>query len=449
MGAAGSISDKEYLLKIFKAVPVAPIFVFLVSTLFMGVFPDTAFAQTKPAAEKYKEDGGANKETSKEANKEAKGGECAPVSVWTVPGSVSGSGKISVTDVIGRAARQEVVLLGEAHDNPEHHRWQLQTLAALHAERPDMVIGFEMFPRRVQKALDQWVAGELTEAQFLAASEWNTVWSTDAAMYMPLFHFARMNRVPMVALNIDTRLRRSVATKGFAGVPENEREGVTAPAEPSNAYLDYLLPIYGEHDRAGKKKGGASAGRDDPDFRRFVEGQQLWDRAMAQGIHSALERSQRPLVVGIMGSGHIKYGYGVPHQLKHLGVTEVGMLLPWNRGTSCDLLTANIADAIFGTVLPPLAADERPRQRLGIRFEMAQDGGGARVLQVEKGSIAEKADIRESDLIIEAAGLPVKQLNDIVEIVKRQTPGTWLPLKLKRGSDTMEAVAKFSPMSKR
>lgn len=453
MEAAGSISDKEYLLKIFKAVPVAPIFVFLVSTLFMGVFPDTAFAQTKPAAEKYKEDGGANKETSKEANKEAnkeaKGGECAPVSVWTVPGSVSGSGKISVTDVIGRAARQEVVLLGEAHDNPEHHRWQLQTLAALHAERPDMVIGFEMFPRRVQKALDQWVAGDLTEAQFLAASEWNTVWSTDAAMYMPLFHFARMNRVPMVALNIDTRLRRSVATKGFAGVPENEREGVTAPAEPSNAYLDYLLPIYGEHDRAGKKKGGASAGRDDPDFRRFVEGQQLWDRAMAQGIHSALERSQRPLVVGIMGSGHIKYGYGVPHQLKHLGVTDVGMLLPWNSGTSCDLLTANIADAIFGTALPPLAADERPRQRLGIRFEMAQDGGGARVLQVEKGSIAEKADIRESDLIIEAAGLPVKQLNDIVEIVKRQAPGTWLPLKLKRGSDTMEAVAKFSPMSKR
>jgi uncharacterized iron-regulated protein len=439
-------------LKILKTAPVAFTFVFLVSTLFMGVFPDTAYGQTKLAAEKYKEDGGASKETNKEANKEAdretKGGECAPVAVWSVPGSVSGSGKISVTDVIGRAVRREVVLLGEAHDNPEQHRWQLQTLAALHAERPDMVIDFEMFPRRVQKALDQWVAGDLTEAQFLAASEWNTVWSTDAALYMPLFHFARMNRVPMVALNIDTRLRRSVATKGFAGVPENEREGVTAPAEPSNAYLDYLLPIYGEHDRAGKKKAGASAGRDDPDFRRFVEGQQLWDRAMAQGIHSALDRPQRPLVVGIMGSGHIKYGYGVPHQLKHLGVAEVGMLLPWNSGTSCDLLTADIADAIFGTALPPLAADERPRQRLGIRFEMAQDGG-ARVLQVEKGSVAEKADIRESDLIIEAAGMPIKQLNDIVEIVKRQAPGTWLPLKLKRGSDTMEAVAKFSPPSKR
>ena len=47
-----------------------------------------------------------------------------------------------------------------------------------------IVIGFEMFPRRVQKALDQWVAGELSEAQFLAASDWNHVWSTDFNLVM-------------------------------------------------------------------------------------------------------------------------------------------------------------------------------------------------------------------------------------------------------------------------
>lgn len=61
---------------------------------------------------------------------------------------------------------KSVVLLGETHINPEHHRWQLQMLATLYAARPDMVIGFEMFPRRVQKILDQWVAGELTESEF-------------------------------------------------------------------------------------------------------------------------------------------------------------------------------------------------------------------------------------------------------------------------------------------
>ena len=169
-----------------------------------------------------------------------------------------GGGKITEAEVIAKAARRSAVLLGEMHDNAEHHQWQLQALAALHVARPDMVIGFEMFPRRVQKALDQWVAGDLTEAQFLAAADWGTVWSTDANLYLPLFHFARMNRIPMVALNIDTRLRRTVASKGFAAVAEKDREGVTPPAAPSAAYLGYLLPIYGEHDRGGKKQGEPS-----------------------------------------------------------------------------------------------------------------------------------------------------------------------------------------------
>jgi hypothetical protein len=251
--------------------------------------------------------------------------------------------------------------------------------------------------------------------------------------------------VPMVALNIDTRLRRAISAKGFTGVPENEREGVTPPAAPSTAYLDYLLPIYSDHERGGKKKGEAS--RDDPDFRRFVESQQLWDRAMAQAIQAALDRPGHPFVVGIMGSGHIRYGYGVPHQLKDLGVAEVATLLPWNSGTQCGQIAAGLADAVFGVASTSVVSHEAPRQRLGIRFEMAQDGG-ARVLQVEKGSIAETAGIRDSDVITEAASVMIKRMNDIVEIVKRQAPGTWLPLKVKRGGEPIEIIARFPAASK-
>ncbi len=403
----------------------------LVPALFaLAISMNAAWAQTS-----------ADKDKNKEKEKTGQVADCARPGSWIVPGT----GSVPAAEVIARAAGRSVVLLGETHDNPEHHRWQLQTLAALHAARPDMVIGFEMFPRRVQKALDQWVAGELSEAQFLEAADWNAVWSTDVNYYLPLFHFARINRVPMVALNIDTRLRRAVAAKGFSGVPENEREGVLPPAAPSIAYLDYLLPIYSDHGHAARKKKEKSekdVGRDNPDFRRFVESQQLWDRAMAQAIQSAGNRPGRPLVVGIMGSGHIKYGYGVPHQLKDLGVSDVGMLLPWNSGTGCEQLVAGIADAVFDLPLPSATVAEPSRQRLGIRFEMAQ-GDGARVLQVEKGSIAEKAGLRDSDVITEAAGVPLRQLGDIVEIVKRQAPGTWLPLKLKRGGEAIELIAKF------
>jgi S1-C subfamily serine protease len=70
------------------------------------------------------------------------------------------------------------------------------------------------------------------------------------------------------------------------------------------------------------------------------------------------------------------------------------------------------------------------------------------VLQVEKGSIAEQAGIRDSDVIREAAGVAITRMDDIVEIVKRQAPGTWLPLKLKRGGEMIDIVAKFPALAR-
>jgi S1-C subfamily serine protease len=34
-------------------------------------------------------------------------------------------------------------------------------------------------------------------------------------------------------------------------------------------------------------------------------------------------------------------------------------------------------------------------------------------------------------------------VSDLVEAVQRQAPGTWLPLKVRRGAETIELVAKF------
>ncbi|TDI73642.1 MAG: PDZ domain-containing protein [Betaproteobacteria bacterium] len=361
--------------------------------------------------------------------------ECVPVGSWVVPGGE----KVSDTEVISLAVNQSVVLLGEAHANLEHHRWQLQMLLSLHTVHPNLVIGFEMFPRRVQGVLDQWVAGKLSEAEFLVATDWKHGWNTDASAYLPFFHFARMNQIPMVALNIDAAMRREISLKGFNGIAEERLKGLTRPATPSVAYLDYLMPIYKKHNWDGKHKDGIS--RDDLDFRRFVRGQQLWDRAMAQALYSTMKRPGYPLVVGIMGAGHIKYGYGVPHQLKDLGVEDVAMLLPWDSSTSCKNLVTGLADAVFG-VTSYLVPRVPSRQRLGIRFEIVQNG--ALVIQVEKDSVAEVAGIKDGDLITEIAGLEVKKTNDVIRVVQRQAPGTWLPLKVRRGSETIEIIAKFS-----
>lgn len=366
--------------------------------------------------------------------------DCVPVAGWLAPGGQ----RLTASDVLARAAKSSVVLLGETHDSAEHHRWQLQMIAALHAQRPNLVLGFESFPRRVQTALDRWVAGELSEAAFLAQSDWRNVWRMDPQLYLPLFHFARMNRIPMVALNVEQSLTREITQKGYDAVPPEKREGVGRPAPPTDAYLDWLVPIWAGHERPGGKP--AKPDRNDPEFRRFVESQQTWDRAMAEVLAGAAKRPGAPLVVGVMGNGHINHGYGVPHQLKALGVTDFVALLPWDRGAPCKNLVAGLADAVFGVAAPAAErAGERPR--LGVYLDKAPDGG-VLIRQVEKGSIAEATGIRDGDVLIEMAGVPAKQAGDLVEIVQRQAPGTWLPLKVKRGSETLELIAKFPARAK-
>jgi hypothetical protein len=342
-------------------------------------------------------------------------------------------------------AQARVVLLGETHDDAEHHRWQLHTIAGLHALRPNLVLGFEMFPRRVQPALDAWAAGRLTDQEFLRQSDWPHVWGYDSGLYLPLFHFTRLHRIPMLALNVERQMVSRVRGHGWAAVPDGEREGVTNPAPASREYTAALHATYREHETQGsdaaKPEAPPSAEElEAPAFRRFVEAQQVWDRAMAQGIAERQRSDPGALIVGIMGSGHLRHGHGVPYQLRALGVESVAVALPWNPSEGCADLTPTLADVVFGIETrqaPP--APERPR--LGIRFERGEKG--ATILEVESGSVAEAAGIRKGDVIVQIAGAAVGDTQAIVRVVRSLGPGLWLPLQVRRGDETLELIAKF------
>jgi uncharacterized iron-regulated protein len=358
---------------------------------------------------------------------------CAAEGAWTVPGGA----RIAAQDILGRAADAQVTLLGEAHDSADHHRWELHTATALATLRPKLVLGFEMFPRRVQGALDRWVAGELNEADFLKASDWANVWGDEAAFYMPLFQFARLNRIPMLALNVERNLVRKVGAQGFASVPVEQREGLSAPAAARPAYLARLFEAYSKHP---EKKASAPA-RSDPEFSRFVEAQLTWDRAMAQALADAAARAPEALIVGIMGSQHIAHGEGVPHQLGSLGIRHVVSLLPWDHEDDCTGFDANLASAVYGLPYAPPEPPAPPPTLLGIRIEPV--AGGIRVAAVSPGSIAEAGGLQAEDVLIEAAGQAVATTQALKAIVTGMRPGTWLPLKAKRSGAQIELTAKF------
>lgn len=346
----------------------------------------------------------------------------------------------TLQEAIASAAQQRVVLLGESHDNAEHHRWQLHVLAALHARQPAIALGLEMFPRRLQPVLDAWSAGTLGEREFLERSEWDEVWGIEPALYLPLFHYARMHRIPMLALNVERALVREVGRQGWEAIPAQRREGVDDPAAPAAAYLDTLYESFVAHRPAGAGRSMPPTEGDlrDPQFLRFVQSMQVWDRAMAQAIDQRLARGDTRMVVGIMGSGHLQDGFGVPHQLRALGVHDSVVLLPWESGARCEPPTAGAADYLFGVVS---GTGDAPRPRLGVTLDNGE--GGVLVREVTAGSIAEQAGVRSGDVVTTIAGRPVKVLKDVTAAVQRQAPGTWLPLSVRRGDSTMELVARF------
>ncbi len=358
---------------------------------------------------------------------------CVPPGEWRIPGG----GPVPAQDILARAAGARVVLLGESHDNADHHRWELQTVAALAALRPKIALGFEMYPRRVQATLDRWVAGELSEPEFMQASDWSNVWGYEAGFYLPLFHFARMNRIPMLALNVERSLVRAVGATGLDAIPVDKREGVSTPAPARASYVERLFEAYAAHP---EKKEPAPT-RNDPAFLRFVEAQLVWDRAMAQVLKDYSERNPDALAVGIMGARHITHGEGVAHQLESMGVKSIVSLLPWDADEKCTEFTPGLASAVFGMPEGKTEAAAAPAPpRLGVHIKAAPDG--VLIAAIEAGSIAEAAGLRVDDVLIEAAGVPVKTVEDVRTLVGRMAPGTWLPLKIRR-QEIIEFTAKF------
>ncbi len=372
---------------------------------------------------------------------------CPAVGTWIEPET----GEAMATDrLLASLSGVEVILLGESHANAEHHRWQLHTLAGLNAHRSDLVIGFEMFPRSVQLALNAWSSGETSQAEFLSGSRWHQVWGYDPELYLPLFHFARQNRLPMVALNVERQMVARVGKEGWDALEADEREGLSDPAPASEAYRRALAGVYATKQKRGLNEpsgdqesaaGDLSEVLSDPKFERFVEAQLTWDRAMAEALFKASRANPNALIVGVMGRGHLEHGHGVPHQLKALGEESVAVLLPVEVDEACDTIDTGLADALFVLAAEGQASEEPVKPRLGVMIEETQ--AGVRVLDVIDGSVAEATGLLPGDIILRAASFPISKISELIEIIQRQAPGTLLPLELQRDGKTLSLVAEF------
>ena len=119
--------------------------------------------------------------------------------------------KVDYDKMMKQLVKQDIVLIGEFHNNPISHWMQLEITkdAKLHRS---LVLGAEMFEQDNQAALDNYLQGKIT-AKGLDSSA--RLWNNYKTDYAPLVNFAKENNIPFAATNIPRRYASMVNKGGF------------------------------------------------------------------------------------------------------------------------------------------------------------------------------------------------------------------------------------------
>ena len=140
------------------------------------------------------------------------------------PMAVAVSDLKTLSDVINNVSNKRIIYTGEQHDQFAHHAIQLKVIKGLHAKNKRLAVGMEMFQRPFQGALDDYIAGRISEKEFLKKSEYFKRWAFDYNLYKPILDFAREEKIPVVALNIRREIIDKVSKSGLVSLSGAEKK---------------------------------------------------------------------------------------------------------------------------------------------------------------------------------------------------------------------------------
>jgi uncharacterized iron-regulated protein len=112
-------------------------------------------------------------------------------------------------------AAADFVILGEVHDNPDHHLLQARLLGAVIASGRRPALAFEMLTADQQPAVDESLARAPTDPDALgSAVKWNESRWPDFMYYRPIFAVGLDAGLPVVAANLKRTEAKEIAKKG-------------------------------------------------------------------------------------------------------------------------------------------------------------------------------------------------------------------------------------------
>lgn len=210
--------------------------------------------------------------------------------------------------MLAELQQADVIYLGERHDSTADHAAQLAIVQALHQQNPNLAIAMEMFQRPFQPVLDRYIAGEISEADLVAGTEYETRWGFPWELYAPILRFAQAQKIPVLALNAPREVVRKVARQGLESLQPEDWTYIPPQdqIDTSNAaYRQYVRQAFGGH-----------GGHGTFNFDHFFTAQVIWDETMAANISQFRQANPDHTVVVLAGQGHVVYGYGIPDRVE-------------------------------------------------------------------------------------------------------------------------------------
>lgn len=147
--------------------------------------------------------------------------------------------KISYTKMIRKLVQQDIVMIGEYHNNPISHWMELEITKDCQQQR-NCILGAEMFEQDNQPALDLYLQGNLSAKGLDSMAR---LWKNYRTDYAPLVNFAKENKLVFAATNIPRRYAVLVSKGGFEALDTLSATEKTWIAPLPIAY-DPSLPGY-------------------------------------------------------------------------------------------------------------------------------------------------------------------------------------------------------------
>ena len=232
------------------------------------------------------------------------------------PGTVS---EATASQMIERLARADVVFFGEQHDDPETHRAEAELLDAIGRTGRTVVLSLEMFERDVQGVLDDYLAGRVSESEFLARSR---PWDRYTTDYRRLIELAKSHHWRVVAANVPRPLASAIGRRGFRAldtltVTDRRNAAREYVCPPSDDYHARFMESMQTHSPAGGPGPSVSDSLPTAMAERFYLAQCIKDETMAESIVDARVASPRDaIVVHFDGAFHSDYAQGTVARVK-------------------------------------------------------------------------------------------------------------------------------------